>query len=87
MDWKQIADRAKQVADKRGGSESLKQDAAELRDIAQGKGSLSEKLGRAAQAIKKPGASREPGVPQEPVATGHPEPPAPASRGGDTPRP
>ncbi len=87
MDWKQIAGRAKQVVDKRGGSDSVKQDAAELRDIAKGEGTLSEKLGRAAQAIKEPGASREPGVPQEPVATGQPEPPAPASPGGDTPRP
>ena len=31
MDFKKLADRAKQTVDKRGGTESLKEDAAELR--------------------------------------------------------
>jgi len=55
MDWKLIAGRAKQVVEKRGGTESVKQDAEELRNIAQGEGTVSEKLGRAAKAIKEPG--------------------------------
>jgi len=87
MDWKLIADRAKQVVDKRGGSESVKQDAEELRNIAQGEGTVSEKLGRAAKAIKEPGAAREPGAPQPPAAADPPRTPPAASPGADTPQP
>ena len=36
MDFKKLADRAKRTVDKRGGPESLKEDAAELKDIATG---------------------------------------------------
>lgn len=60
MDWKKLADKAKDVVDKRGGPESAKQDAEELRDIAQGQGTMSDKLKAAAQAIKEPGAHGAP---------------------------
>ena len=56
MDFKKLADRAKQTVDKRGGTESLKEDAAELKDIATGKGSMKDKGMDAAKAIKEPGA-------------------------------
>ena len=56
MDFKKLADRAKRTVDKRGGTESLKEDAAELKDIATGEGSLKDKGMGAAKAIKQPGA-------------------------------
>ena len=56
MDWKTLAGEARQVVDKRGGPESVKEDAAELKDIAQGKGTVAEKLKAAAEALKEPGA-------------------------------
>jgi hypothetical protein len=52
-----LASRAKELIDKRGGTESLKQDAEELRDIARSRGSFSDKAKRAAEAVKDPGAS------------------------------
>ena len=58
MDWKQVVDRAKQELDKRGGPQSAKEDAEELRDIAQGEGTLTDKLRRAAAAIQEPGAHK-----------------------------
>lgn len=60
MDFKRLADRAKGIVEKRGGTESLKEDAAELKDITAGKGSLKEKAKEAAEAIKDPGAADEP---------------------------
>lgn len=56
MDWKKLAGEAKRVVDKRGGPESVKEDAEELKDIAQGKGTVAEKLRAAAEALKEPGA-------------------------------
>ncbi len=61
MDWKKLANEAKVVIDKRGGTESVKEDAEELKDIAEGGGSMSEKLKKAAEAIKQPGAPGESG--------------------------
>ncbi len=57
VNFRRIADKAKQQVDKRG-SENLKEDAGELKDIAKGKGSLKEKAKAAGQAIKKPGADK-----------------------------
>ena len=54
MNLKQITDRAKDVIEKRGGTEALKQDAAELKRIAQGQGTLKDKARRAADALKEP---------------------------------
>jgi hypothetical protein len=56
MDFKKLADKAKQTIDKRGGVESLKADAEELKKVAKGKGSLSDKAKAAATALKDPGA-------------------------------
>jgi hypothetical protein len=59
MDLKRLADKAKQLVDKRGGTDSLKGDASELKDIATGQGSLTDKAKAAAEAIKDPGEAGE----------------------------
>jgi hypothetical protein len=59
MDFKKLAAKAKETIDKRGGVESLKADAEELKKVAQGKGSLTDKAKGAAQAIKEPGEHRQ----------------------------
>jgi hypothetical protein len=41
---------------KRGGTESLKEDAEEVKDIAHGPGSASDKAKEAFEAVKDPGA-------------------------------
>ena len=48
--------KAKDVYDKRGGSAAAKGDMEELKDIQAGGGTTSEKVKRAAQALKEPGA-------------------------------
>lgn len=59
MDFKKLADKAKDTIDKRGGMDSLKADAEELKRVAKGKGSLTDKAKAAAQALKDPGARGE----------------------------
>jgi len=59
VDFKKLSTQAKDLVEKRGGTDSLKRDAAELGEIAKGKGSLSEKAKAAAAALKEPG-SEEP---------------------------
>jgi hypothetical protein len=56
MDWKAMADKAKHVFQQRGGSKAAKEDAEELRDIARGHGSMTDKAKEAAAAIREPGA-------------------------------
>jgi hypothetical protein len=55
VNLKRLADRAKDVVEKRGGTGALKEDANELREIAKGKGSLKDKAKAAAEAMKDPG--------------------------------
>jgi len=55
MDFKKLTDKAKDLVDKRGGTDSLKEDADELKSIASGKGSFSDKAKAAVAAIKEPG--------------------------------
>lgn len=76
MDLKRLSQQAKRLIDKRGGSKSLKEDADELRDIARGQGSLSDKAKAAADAIKEPGA-KEPDAkqPDAPPPAAPPQPP------------
>ena len=65
MNIKSIADKVKGAVQKRGGTESLKEDAGELKDIASGEGSLADKAKKGAGAIKEPGVPRkEPGAPR-----------------------
>jgi hypothetical protein len=82
MNFKRLSEQAKRLINKRGGTDSLKEDAAELRDIARGKGSMSEKAKAAADAVKEPGARQEP-APAEPA----PAEPAPAEPPQEQPRP
>ncbi len=56
MKFKSLIDKAKKTVDERGGVQSLKEDADELKKVATGKGSLSDKAKGAAAAIKEPGA-------------------------------
>ena len=58
INFKRLSDQAKKVVDKRGGTDSLKEDAEELRGIAKGKGSLKDKAKAAAKAVKEPGAEK-----------------------------
>jgi hypothetical protein len=56
---KDIADKVKNVVRKRGGTDALKEDAGELKDIASSEGSLSDKAKAGAEAVKDPGAQRK----------------------------
>jgi hypothetical protein len=67
MDFKSLQRKAKQLIDRRGGTDSLKADAEELRDIAKGPGSVADKAKRAGDALKDPGAKR-PDTPPERTA-------------------
>ena len=51
--------RAKDMVDKRGGTDALKADAEQLREIAKGEGSLKDKAKAAAAAVKDPGRKGE----------------------------
>ena len=55
-----IANKAKQQIDKRGGMDALKGDADELKGIAKSKGSLKDKAKAAGGALKEPGKAEEP---------------------------
>ncbi len=56
MNLKNLFSRGKKTVEDRGGAESLKADAAELKDIAGGEGGIADKAKDAAEAIKEPGA-------------------------------
>ena len=74
--FKKAKGTAEDVVEKRGGTDALKQDAQELKDIAKSKGSMKDKARAAAEAIKDPGA---PGG-KEPAASADKEPAAPADK-------
>ena len=59
MNIKAIADKVKNVVQKRGGTDALKEDAGELKDVASSEGSLSDKAREGAEAVKDPGAQRK----------------------------
>jgi hypothetical protein len=69
MDLRRIADKAKELVNKRGGTGSLKEDAAELKDIATGEGNLSDKAKAAVEAVKDPGAEGSGDEPRRPPET------------------
>jgi hypothetical protein len=66
MDLKSLQRRAKQLIDQRGGTDSLKADAEELKNIAKGPGSVADKAKRAGEALKDPGARRPGDTPASP---------------------
>lgn len=82
MDFKKLADKAKDTIDKRGGMDSLKADAEELKKVANGKGSLSDKAKAAAAAIKEPGSRQE----HTPGPEGEKHPAKDTADPSDTPR-
>jgi hypothetical protein len=57
VDFKKLTDKAKDLVDKRGGTDALKEDAVELKDIATGEGSLADKAKAAAEVLKDAGAA------------------------------
>jgi hypothetical protein len=59
VNLKRLADQAKKLVDKRGGTDALKEDAEELKDIAKGEGNLRDKAKAAGKAVKDPGAPGE----------------------------
>jgi hypothetical protein len=73
MDFKKLTQRARRVIDDRGGTDALKQDAQELRDIARGQGTAKDKAKRAADALKRPGS--DPGAPTPPQEQPDPQHP------------
>jgi len=82
MDFKSLQRKAKQLIDRRGGTESLKEDAEELKDIAKGPGSVTDKAKLAGAALKDPGAKG----PDTPAADA-PATPAPAADAPEAPQP
>jgi hypothetical protein len=56
VNFGRLTDQAKKLVDKRGGTDALKEDAEELKDVAKSKGSLKDKAKAAGEAIKDPGA-------------------------------
>jgi hypothetical protein len=55
MNLNDLKDKAKSLFDRRGGTEALKEDAQEVKDIVQGEGTVSEKAKDAVEAVKDPG--------------------------------
>ena len=76
VNLRRLTDRAKDVVEKRGGKDSLKEDMSELRNIARGEGTLKEKAAAAKDALKDPG--RKGGEQPQPGATA-PQPAKPAA--------
>jgi hypothetical protein len=59
MDIHKLTQQAKDLIDRRGGTDALKADAMELKDIATGEGSLTDKATAALDAVKDSGAPGE----------------------------
>jgi hypothetical protein len=59
MDLEKLAGEAKKLIDKRGGMESVREDAMELKEIAGREESVLQKAKDAANALKDPGAPGE----------------------------
>lgn len=69
MNLGKLAGQAKQLIDKRGGIESVKEDAIELKNIAGEKGSMAGKAKEAAAALEDPGAPGDPAAPTQSTPT------------------
>ena len=83
MDFQSLQRKVMQMINRRGGTDSVKEDAEELRDIAQGQGSLSDKAKQAAEALKDPGA-KGPDTPTSPPPPGDTEPADPPAKAKPT---
>jgi hypothetical protein len=89
MGLSDLVNRAKEIVQRRGGTESLKQDAEELKDIARSEGSAGDKLKKGAEALKEPGAKGAEDRPGGPTPPGGAEdrPGGPTPPGGAEDRP
>jgi hypothetical protein len=95
MNLKSLQRKAKQLIDRRGGTDSLKADAEELKDIAKSSGSVADKAKRAGDALKDPGAkgpdtpaSPRPPATETPAPSAEPATPlAPEADAPGTPKP
>lgn len=65
VNFKKLADKAKDQVDKRGGTDALKGDLDELKGIAKSKGSAKDKAKAAGKAIKEPGSKDEAETPRQ----------------------
>ena len=75
MGLSDLVNRAKDIVQKRGGTDALKADAEELKDIAKSDSSTSDKIKQGAEALKEPGAQgprQEPGGPPPEPGAKHP---------------
>jgi hypothetical protein len=72
--WSRLARQVNRVIQKRGGPESVKEDAQELAGIAREKRPMSEKFKEAAEAIKEPGAPHGQHPGQAPPPEDRPQP-------------
>jgi hypothetical protein len=75
-----LADKAREMFNKRGGTDAAKEDVQELKDIQAGEGSLSDKAKAAVDALKDPGAngpdrSANPDRPDTPHPSSNPDRP------------
>ncbi len=75
VNFKKLSDQAKNLVQKRGGTDSLKEDADELKNIATGTGSLADKAKAAAAALKDPGEKGADEAPPAPDPGGQADPP------------
>ena len=95
MNFKSLQRKAKQLIDRRGGTDSLKADAEELKNIAKGPGSVADKAKRAGDALKEPGGKgpdtpagpRSPGTDESASPERTAEPSAPTADAPDTSKP
>ena len=74
MDFNRLFRRTKKVIEERGGTDALKEDAQEVRDVAKGHGSIGDKAKAAAEALKDPGAPGEEHPRREPPPPAPPPP-------------
>ena len=65
MRFGDLVTKAKKAVDQRGGTDALKKDAEELKNIARGPGSTQDKAKRAAEALRKPGGPQRGEVTRE----------------------
>ena len=86
MDFKKLTSKAKDAIDKRGGTDALKADAEELKKIAKGNGSLTDKAKAAAAALKEPGTGKSTGQHHDAKPEGERHPAKNAGNPEDTPR-
>ena len=84
MNIGRLANAAKRIVDQRGGTEALKRDAQELKDIATSKGSLGAKARAAAEALRDPGARGDDARPAEGTARSEEHLPRPDASGRET---